>query len=156
MGNMPYFPVFVDLSGKKTVVAGAGTAACEMIRILCMFADNITVIASGTCADAVELEDLEKEGKVTVLRKAYEREDIFDADLVIAALENEKENSDIYAACRCLGIAVYVCGSRSKQDFIIPEIVRCGSVTAGICDDGRDERTEKSLAQQIRAMADPE
>ena len=63
MGNMPYFPVFVDLSGKKTVVAGAGTAACEMIRILCMFADNITVIASGTCADAVELEDLEKEGR---------------------------------------------------------------------------------------------
>ena len=39
-----------------------------------------------------------------------------------ANLENEKENGDIYAACRCLGIAVYVCGSRSKQDFIIPEI----------------------------------
>lgn len=150
MGHKPYFPVFVDLSGKKTVVAGTGKDACEMIRTLLMFTDNITVIAPG--ADPEDLADLEKAGKIHVLRKAYEREDIFDADLVIAALESEKENSDIYAACRCLGIAVYVCGSRSKQDFIIPEITRRGSLTAGICDDRRDAAAEKSLAQRIRDM----
>ena len=160
MADKPFFPVFLDLSDKKIIAAGAGAPAREMIRMLTLFAGDITVIASaadGEDAEGLEqLSDLEKDGRIRILRKTFEREDIFDADLVIADGENEKEAGDIYAACRCLGIAVYVCGSRTKQDFIIPEIARRGALTAGICHDRRDAAAEKELARRILNMPETE
>ena len=40
-----YFPLFVDLEGKKVVVVGAGTIAGRRIRTLLDFGARITVIA---------------------------------------------------------------------------------------------------------------
>ena len=81
-----YFPMFVDLSDKKVVVVGAGTIAKRRIRTLIEFTDHLVVIAPEVNK---ELKDLEAEGKLTFLRKNYEREDIYDAALVIAA-SNDK------------------------------------------------------------------
>lgn len=41
----PYFPMFVDLSDKKVVVAGAGTIAKRRIRVLADFTNRLVVIA---------------------------------------------------------------------------------------------------------------
>ena len=96
-----YFPMFVDLTDKKVVVAGAGTIAKRRIRAMLEFTEHLTVIAPEVNP---ELRTLEEQGKLTVLRKAYEREDLYDAALVIAATNDKKTNEDIYAACKCLGI----------------------------------------------------
>ena len=40
-----YFPMFIDLSDKKVVVAGAGTIAKRRIRSLLDFTDHLVVIA---------------------------------------------------------------------------------------------------------------
>ena len=81
-----YFPMFVDLTDKKVVVAGAGTIAKRRIRAMLEFTEHLTVIAPEVNP---ELRTLEEQGKLTVLRKAYEREDLYDAALVIAALAAE-------------------------------------------------------------------
>lgn len=40
-----YFPMFVDLTDKKVVVAGAGTIAKRRIRTLVKFTDELVVVA---------------------------------------------------------------------------------------------------------------
>ena len=75
-----YFPMFIDLTDKKVVVAGAGTIAKRRIRSLIEFTDHLVVIAPEVNK---ELKDLEAEGKLTILRKRYEREDIYDASMGI-------------------------------------------------------------------------
>lgn len=40
-----YFPMFVDLTDKKVVVAGAGTIAKRRIRAMLEFTEHLTVIA---------------------------------------------------------------------------------------------------------------
>ena len=69
----PHFPIFVDLSDKKVVVAGAGTIAKRRIRVLADFTDHLVVIAPEVNQ---ELKELEAEGKITIIRKTFEREDI--------------------------------------------------------------------------------
>ena len=71
-----------------------------------------------------ELRTLEEQGKLTVLRKAYEREDLYDAALVIAATNDKKTNEDIYAACKCLGIPVNVCNDRETSAIFIFRVLR--------------------------------
>ena len=61
-----YFPMFIDLSDKKVVVAGAGTIAKRRIRSLLDFTDHLVVIAPEVNQ---ELKQLEADGKLTILRK---------------------------------------------------------------------------------------
>ena len=144
-----YFPMFVDLTDKKVVVVGAGTIAKRRIRAMLEFTEYLTVIAPEVNP---ELRTLEEQGKLTVLRRAYEREDLYDAALVIAATNDKKMNEDIYAACKCLGIPVNVCNDRDKCDFYFPGIATCGNTVIGVSTNGREKRRQQALAEQIEQM----
>ena len=148
-----YFPMFVDLTDKKVVVAGAGTIAKRRIRAMLEFTERLTVIAPEVNP---ELRTLEEQGKLTVLRKAYEREVLYDAALVIAATNDKKTNEDIYAACKCLGIPVNVCNDRDKCDFYFPGIATCGNTVIGVSTNGREKRRQQALAEQIEQMLEQE
>ena len=43
--NKPYFPLFIDLSGKKAVVIGGGKVASRRVTTLLLFCENIEVVA---------------------------------------------------------------------------------------------------------------
>ncbi len=144
-----YFPMFVDLTDKKVVIVGAGTIAKRRIRAMLEFTEYLTVIAPEVNP---ELRTLEGQGKLTVLRRAYEREDLYDAALVIAATNDKKMNEDIYAACKCLGIPVNVCNDRDKCDFYFPGIATCGNTVIGVSTNGREKRRQQALAEQIEQM----
>ena len=146
-----YFPMFIDLSDKKVVVAGAGTIAKRRIRTLVDFTDHLVVIAPEVNK---ELKDLEAEGRLTILRKNYEREDIYDAALVIAATNDRKVNQDIYSACKCLGILVNVCNDKNKCDFYFPGIVSDENVVVGISASGQEPKKAKAVTEQIQTMFD--
>ena len=131
------------------MVAGAGTIAKRRIRVMLEFTEHLTVIAPEVNP---ELRTLEEQGKLTVLRKAYEREDLYDAALVIAATNDKKTNEDIYAACKCLGIPVNVCNDRDKCDFYFPGIATCGNTVIGVSTNGREKRRQQALAEQIEQV----
>ena len=119
------------------------------IRAMLEFTEHLTVIAPEVNP---ELRTLEEQGKLTVLRKAYEREDLYDAALVIAATNDKKTNEDIYAACKCLGIPVNVCNDRDKCDFYFPGIATCGNTVIGVSTNGREKRRQQALAKQIEQV----
>ena len=56
-----YFPMFVDLTDKKVVVAGAGTIAKRRIRALAEFTDRLVVVAPEVNQ---ELKEMEARGKL--------------------------------------------------------------------------------------------
>ena len=143
----PYFPLFVDLNEKQIVVVGAGTIAKRRIRTLVSFTNHLTVIAPEVNR---ELLDMEKAGMLRIKRKNYEREDIYDADYVIAATNDHQINSDIYSACKCMGITVNVCSDKTKCDFYFPGIAEGGGVTAGVTAGGTDHRLAREATERIR------
>ena len=144
-----YFPMFIDLADKKAVVVGAGTIAKRRIRSLAEFTDRLVVIAPEVNR---ELKQMEEEGKITILRKRYEREDIFDASLVIAATNDNKMNQEIYSACKCLGIPVNVCADKTRCDFYFPGIVSNEDFVVGISTRGRDHRKSREISGKIQKL----
>ena len=77
--------------------------ATRRVKTLLDFVGELAVIAP-VCTE--EMASLAAEGKLVYRQKSYEREDLYDADLVLAATDDEKVNEDIYSACKCLGIPV--------------------------------------------------
>lgn len=147
--SKPYFPMFVDISDKKVVVVGAGTIAKRRIRTLLEFTDHLVVIAPEVNR---ELLDLEAEGRLTILRKKYEREDIYDAAMVIAATNDSKINNDIFSVCRCLGIQVNVCSDKRKCDFYFPGIAQKDNVVIAVTASGKDHKLTRRLVEKVREL----
>lgn len=145
----PYFPMFVDLSEKKVVVVGAGTIAKRRIRSLIEFTNHLVVIAPEVNP---ELQELESSGVIHILRKNYEREDIYGADIVIAATNDHKTNDDIYSVCKCMGIIVNVCSDKNKCDFYFPGIARKEQIVVGVTATGTDHRKAKDVVEKVRQI----
>ena len=85
MKTKKYFPLFMDLNSKKVMVVGGGTIAERRIRTLLDFVEEIWVIAP-EISDGIR--DLKEQGRIFWKKKRYEREDIYDADLVLAATDD--------------------------------------------------------------------
>lgn len=146
-----YFPLFVDISGKQTVVIGAGKIASRRILTLAEFTENLTVVAPQFDGRVLELA---KTGRIQICQKRYEREDLYGADIVIAGTNDPKLNDEIYSVCKCLGILVNVISDRTKCDFHFPGIVKRDVLVAGINAGGSDHSRAKRARQAIEKALD--
>ena len=151
MADYPWFPLFVDLSGKKIVVVGGGRIALRRIRTLTPFTEKVTVVSPELHPDLLPLEEA---GRLTVLRRPYAPADIEGAALVLAATDNKEVNEAVYADCKRLGIPVNVSSDRHKSDFYFPGIARKGSFVAGVTAGGKDHAGAKKLTEAIRELLD--
>ena len=141
--------MFVDLSEKKVIVVGAGTIAKRRIRSLLTFTNHLVVIAPEINK---ELKELENTGQLTIRKKKYEREDIYDADIVIAATNDTQINNDIYIVCKCIGIPVNVCSDKHKCDFFFPGIAQKDHVVVGVTASGTDHKKARAVIERIREI----
>lgn len=145
----PYFPLFVDLSEKKVYVIGAGTIAKRRIRSLVEFTDTLTVVAPEVNP---ELNTMELDGKLSILRKRFEMQDIENADMVIAATNDHTLNNEIYAFCREQGIPVNVCNDKEKCDFFFPGLAMKENVVVGVTANGTNHKMARKTVEKIREM----
>jgi uroporphyrinogen III methyltransferase/synthase len=148
-----YFPLFVDLTEKKIVVAGGGKIACRRIRTLLQFAEKILLISPEA---EPELRQLAAEGRIEWRREPFRRELILDADMVLACTDDPQVNGEIHAVCRALGILVNVCSDRRKCDFYFPGVVKKDHVVIGVTAGGKDHRKAREVREKIRELMDRE
>ena len=140
------FPFFADIRDKKTVVIGAGKIASRRIETMTQFCANIVVVAPEATDRVLTLAD---DGWITFRQKTYDREDLFGADLVLAATNDPKLNDEIHSVCKCLGIWVNVCSDQQKCDFQFPGIVRKDEVVIGINAAGTDHKKVKKIRECV-------
>lgn len=140
-----FFPLFTDLTEKKAVVIGAGKIATRRVQTLLSFVGEMTVIAPES---GDEIQRLAQEKKLVYKQKKYERDDIYDADLVIAATDDVKVNEDIYSACKCLGILVNVASNQRKCDFHFPGVIEHDGVVLGLNGAGKDHKKVKEIREK--------
>ena len=115
------FPVLIDLSKKHVTVLSdpeSGEDTLTIIKKLIPCTDRLTVLSSSFDG---RLEQLSGEYPFVLKIKKYEREDLYDADVVICALVSREIKDDVHAACRTLGIRLSILSEPWRSDFI-PDI----------------------------------
>ena len=146
MKNSAFFPLFVDISEKKIVVIGGGAIATRRVKTLLSFEPQIVVVAPEVTG---ELEELEKEEKITIFHRKYQREDIYDAWMVLAATNDPELNNGIYSVAKCLGALVNVASNQGKCDSHFPGVIRKDPYVIGINGSGKDHKGTAELRKQI-------
>lgn len=87
--SLPYFPVFINLNGKKCVVVGGGKVAERKILLLITSGADITVVSPDLTRP---LANLRESGAFFYLERKYRKNDVTNAFLVIAATSDKGVN----------------------------------------------------------------
>jgi len=141
----PYYPVFLNLSGRNCVVVGGGQVALRKVTTLLQHCAGITVISPRLCKGLCALHG---EGKILVRHRAYQAGDLESAYIAIIATGNRTVNLHASLEARCNRIPVNVVDDPGLSDFIVPSIVRRGSVSVAVSTAGKSP----ALARKIRIM----
>jgi uroporphyrin-III C-methyltransferase / precorrin-2 dehydrogenase / sirohydrochlorin ferrochelatase len=146
---MRTFPIFVSFDGKPPLVVGGGELAAVKARLLLKRANVVELAA----ADLVpELARLVEAGQVVQIDAEPGIDQLRGRPLVIAATENDEEDTRVSAIARALGVPVNVPDRPELCTFALPAIVDRGEVTVAIGTEG----AAPVLAQRLRAWLERE
>jgi precorrin-2 dehydrogenase/sirohydrochlorin ferrochelatase len=145
---MPFgFPIFLELTGKRSVVIGNDAIREHRVQdLLAAGADDILVVATGPGPDLEAVEDL---GGVTVERRGWQADDLNGAFLCVAASRDAGERTAIAREARCRRVLVNVMDDIPNCDWSTPSIVRRGELTVAIATGGASPALSKQLRLRL-------
>jgi len=98
---MKSFPIFINLIRKPVLVVGGGDVALRKIDMLLRADASITVVASKICK---ELQHYQKSKKIRVKIKTFDKNDVKQSVLIVAATDNKKVNTLVSMVAQNLNI----------------------------------------------------
>lgn len=149
---MVRFPLYIDMKGRKVIIAGGGAVALRKAGVLADFGADIIVI-SPECHEG--LIDMEKQ-RILSCEKRYltaeKLECLDEAFMVICATGDRKLNAAIAAYCRMQGIWTDCADSEKNSSCIFPSVVRRKEIVIGISTSGGVPALTRHLKQKIERL----
>jgi len=159
---MAYFPIYIELKDKKCVVVGGGKVALRKIEILHQFGAKITIVAPFICDDIYKIEDNtnlednipleDKDIHITLVKRKFVDLDISEAELVVAATDDEKLNSYISAICKDKNLLVNVVDVKDECSFIFPAIYKKGELVISVSTGGSSPLMAARIRENIESV----
>lgn len=135
-----YYPVFLNIQGKKCVVVGGGDVAWRKVCSLKEAGAKVTVVSPEFC------HELEKETEIERIRQKYDEVFLKEALVVIASTDDEEVNKKIYYDAIKRGQLVNVVDKPEFCSFIVPASVMRGDLCISISTGG----ASPALARNVR------
>jgi siroheme synthase-like protein len=132
---MAKYPIFLELSGRRVLLVGAGLVAQRKAITLLETGARLVVVAENVDA-AFEALCISKH--VELVKDRYSKEYIGEATLVIAATNDPMVNSRIYRDCQEKEVLCNSVDEPENCDFFTPAVVERGRLqiaigTGGAC-----------------------
>jgi len=150
---MAYYPILMDLEGKRVLVVGGGRVAERKVQSLIDFGARVDVVSH---ALSPELEALEDEGRIRLAGREFSESQLDGALLVIAATDDEEANRRISDSARKRGIPVNAVDQPEDCTFIVPAVVRRGDLLLAVSTSGRSPALAKRLRKDLEERYGPE
>lgn len=112
-------PVLIDLSERQVILLAEGGSEEEILQILHVLRPCTNHLHMLAPAVSEPLRKLAEDLCVGLKEKPYCREDLYGADVVICASRSRERTDDVHAACRTLGIRLYLLSEPERSDFIL-------------------------------------
>lgn len=143
---MSYYPILVDLTGKKAVVVGGGQVGQRKIETLLKHGARVHVIS-------VELSPVLRRhmeaGEITYLGSEFQSEHVDGAFLVIAATDDPSLNRAVSACARERGILVNAVDQPGDCTFIVPSILERGDLVIAVSTSGKSPAMAKKIREDL-------
>lgn len=149
LSNKSYYPIYLDLKGKRCIIVGGGRVAeRKCLTLLKNYAD-VTVISPNITK---RLEDYKKKGKIRHVPRTYKKGDIRSAFLVIAATDSKEINKKVYHEAMAKNILLNVVDNPELCNFIVPSVFERGDLKIAISTGGTSPALAKRISKELDAL----
>ena len=146
---MTFYPVFLNLRGRRAVVIGGGAIAEQKVRGLLAAGAHVTVVSPET---TVGLSDLVAGNGIEHRRRPYRAGDLAGAWLAIAATDDRAVNAAVWVEAEQAGVLLNAVDDGEHCSFIAPAIHREGDITVAVSTSGKSPALAARLRRRIANM----
>jgi precorrin-2 dehydrogenase/sirohydrochlorin ferrochelatase len=150
---MGWYPVTLDLAGRRCVVIGGGAVSERKVEGLLIADARITVI-SPTLTPA--LAALTAAGRIVHVARRYRAGDLRAAALAFATSGDVTVNAAVSREGRRRGILVNAADDPANCDFILPSVLRRGDLTVAVSTGGAAPALARSVRERLEPHVGPD
>ena len=147
MQALARLPIFLDLEGKRALVAGNGAPVSWKAELLSASGADVEVFTEHPCEELRALTADAPRASVTVRERGWRTGDFTGAAVAVGGFDNEADAERFTAAARTAGVPVNVIDRPAYCDFSFGAIVNRSPLVIGISTEG----AAPVFAQAIRA-----
>lgn len=148
MSEQPiYYPIFLDLRGKRCLVVGGGKVAQRKVESLLDAGAEVLVVAP---------EMVDMPAGAILKPRGFEPADVDDVWLVIAATNNRAVNTAVADAAAARHLWVNVVDVPEECTAIMPALVRRGALCIAVSTGGASPTFARKLKERLEAEFGPE
>ncbi|MFQ5880847.1 MAG: bifunctional precorrin-2 dehydrogenase/sirohydrochlorin ferrochelatase [Candidatus Methylomirabilales bacterium] len=144
-----YYPIMVDIRGRRCLVIGGGTVATRKVSSLLEAGGKVVVVSPRLHQ---ELHALKVQGVIEHLNRDYRPQDLQGAVLIFAATDDPEINSAVCREAKVQGVPVNSVTRPEEGTFAVPAMLHQGELTIAISTGG----VSPALAQRIRQELEKE
>jgi precorrin-2 dehydrogenase/sirohydrochlorin ferrochelatase len=147
-----YYPLFLDLTGKKVVVVGGGNVAERKVAGL-LDAGAMVIVVSPEVTPG--LQDIASRELIGWKARPFVADDLDDAWLVIAATDDQSAQRIVHAEAERRGIFCNTVDQPDLCSFIVPSMVRRGDLCVAISTAGKSPALARRLRREFEQFFGP-
>ncbi len=158
---MKGYPVQLNVSGKRAVIAGGGTVAARKARDLVKCGAYVTVISPEFSDELKKIHD-ENRDSITLLEREYMEGDLESSFLAFGATDSSEVNEAVRAEAEKKGILSNIADNPDGSLFIVNSSKSIGDLSWSISTNGKspamaarlNREFQKNLPVNIEAVLD--
>ncbi len=150
---MPFYPVNINIENRLCLIVGGGEVAARKIKSILFCKARVRVISPHVCK---KISRFARDGKLEWLQREYERGDLRDAYLVMAATDRKEIQHLIVAEANDRKILINVVDDPAACTFQVPATVRRGEFLLAVSTGGSSPALSARIKKSIEAEYGPE
>ncbi len=146
------FPVFIQLERLRVLIVGGGPVAVEKLQALLANAPctRIRIVAAQFSGELLHI--AADKDRVELIQKSYSSGDLYDADIVIVAVNNIVTAEEIRNDAKARKILVNVADTPALCDFYLGSIVQKGNLKIAISTNGKSPTIAKRVKETLQEV----
>lgn len=150
---MRYYPVNLDIRGKRCLVVGGGGVGTRKARNLFRSGAAVTVVSMGFSDD---LRKMAETRQITLEEREYRSSDLTGIFLVIGATSDPSLNKRIADDAAEKNMLCNIADLPRACNFILPSVVHRGDLTISISTSGKSPALARQLRKDLENRFGPE
>lgn len=146
---MRYYPINVDITGKRCVVLGGGSVAQRKVESLLKCGGAVTVISPDLTP---RLKTLLSQGKIEHTDRDYRPGDVEGAFLVFGATDDPQVNAEASQEAQEKEILVNISDTPERCNFIVPSVVDRDDLVITISTNGKSPALAKRIGEELETI----
>jgi siroheme synthase-like protein len=143
---MEYYPIFLNLKGRRCLVVGGGPVAERKAEGLLQAGAAVTVVSPRLTE---RLHRVAEEKKLSHVAREYRIGDLAGCQLVFAATDDPAVNRAIYDEARERGVWLNTADDPAHCDFILPSVLRRGELQVAVATGGSSPALARAIREEL-------